>query len=67
MKTLLQWLGIIFSTIGVITVVLILIIFTHEFSGDVMYNCELAEIHPDVPTEIKQECRRLRSQKLITI
>jgi hypothetical protein len=67
MKTLLQWLGIIFSTIGVITVVLLLIVFTHEFSGDVMYNCELAEIHPDVPTEIKQECRRLRSQKLITI
>lgn len=67
MKTLFQWLVIIFSTIGAITVALLLVIFTHEFSGDVMYNCELAEIHPDVPTEIKQECRQLRSQKFITI
>ena len=67
MKTLFQWLSIIFSIIGVITVVLLIIIFAHEFSGDIMYNCDLVEIHPDVPAEIKEECRQLRSQKFITI
>jgi hypothetical protein len=28
----------------------------------VMYNCDIAEISPDIPIEVKQECRRLRME-----
>jgi hypothetical protein len=37
---------------------------SHEDHGRV-YNCELAEISPDFPPEVKQECRRLRSGQRI--
>lgn len=30
----------------------------------VKYNCELAEISPDFPIEVKQECRKLRMDKI---
>ncbi len=29
-----------------------------------IYDCSLAEFHPDYPVEVKNECRRIRSQKL---
>jgi hypothetical protein len=63
-KALLGWLCIIFSTIGAITVALVLIILTHELSGEVRYNCDLAEIHPDYPPKIKEECRKMRSSNI---
>jgi hypothetical protein len=28
----------------------------------VMYNCDIAEISPDIPIEVKQECRKLRME-----
>lgn len=28
--------------------------------SDVKYNCELAEISPDFPKEVKQKCRELK-------
>ncbi len=30
-----------------------------------IYNCDIAEWHPDIPVEVKQECRKLRSSKPI--
>lgn len=30
-----------------------------------VYNCELAEISPDFPIEVRDECRRLRSGQRI--
>ena len=27
-----------------------------------VYDCSIAEWHPDVPNEVKQECRKRRSQ-----
>lgn len=30
---------------------------------EVRYNCELAEISPDFPLEVKEKCRELRKQK----
>jgi hypothetical protein len=59
-KALLGWLCIILSTIGAITVALVLVIITHEMSGEVMYNCDLAEMHPDYPAKVKEECRKMR-------
>jgi len=31
------------------------------------YDCSIAEFSPDYPAEVKNECRRIRSQKLTTI
>jgi hypothetical protein len=28
-----------------------------------VYDCSLAEFHPDFPAEVKEQCRKLRSQK----
>lgn len=33
---------------------------------EVIYNCELAEISPDFPIEVKNECRRLKSGRTIS-
>jgi hypothetical protein len=63
-KALLEWLCIIFTTIGAITVALVLVILTHEMSGEVMYNCDLAEMHPDYPAKVKEECRKMRSSNI---
>ena len=27
-----------------------------------VYDCSLAEWHPDIPTEVKEECRKLRKE-----
>jgi hypothetical protein len=29
------------------------------------YDCSIAEISPDYPPEVRQECRRVRSEKII--
>lgn len=31
--------------------------------GTVVYDCSIAEISPDFPIEVKNQCRALRSQK----
>lgn len=36
----------------------------HKGEGRV-YDCSIAEISPDFPIEVKQECRRVRSEKII--
>lgn len=42
-----------------------LIIFgNHIMPRERIYDCSLAEISPDYPVEVKNECRKIRSQKL---
>jgi hypothetical protein len=31
---------------------------------EIVYNCELVEISPDFPIEVKQGCRKLRMEKI---
>jgi hypothetical protein len=44
---------------------LVILMFADKIDGiqKVVYNCELAEISPDFPIEVKNECRKLRSKK----
>jgi hypothetical protein len=28
-----------------------------------VYDCGMAEWHPDIPIEVREECRKIRSQK----
>ena len=30
-----------------------------------VYNCDIAEISPDIPTEVKEECRKLTKAGMI--
>lgn len=31
------------------------------------YDCNMAEWHPDIPAEVKEECRKLRSKSRVMI
>ena len=57
--------GIALSGIAVLALMLSLIIFgNHIMPRERFYDCSLAEISPDYPVEVKNECRKIRSQKL---
>jgi hypothetical protein len=32
--------------------------------GEVVYNCSIAEISPDFPLKVKEECRKLRMNQI---
>jgi hypothetical protein len=53
------------QTLVIISIVLILIIvlINTDFGRQgKVYDCSLAEWHPDIPVEVKDECRRLRRE-----
>jgi hypothetical protein len=54
--------GKIVTAILIISAVLILA-FTDYGSQSKVYDCALAEWHPDIPVKIKEECRRLRQEE----
>jgi hypothetical protein len=41
-----------------------IVVYVMPKHGTVVYDCRLAEISPDFPTEVKEQCRKLNSQKL---
>jgi hypothetical protein len=32
--------------------------------GEIVYNCSMAEISPDYPVEVKEQCRKLNMEKI---
>ena len=59
--------GIALSGALVLGLMLSLVIFGNNLlPRERFYDCSLAEFHPDYPAEVKNECRRIRSQKLTT-
>jgi hypothetical protein len=32
--------------------------------GEVVYNCSIAEISPDIPVKVKEECRKLGMKEI---
>lgn len=55
--------SVIVAVIG-ITVVVCLSHFTSSKKEGWEYNCSIAEISPDYPTEVKQGCRKLRMENI---
>jgi hypothetical protein len=52
---------------GVFAILFMALAFVSMIVGDTkasgrVYNCSLAEISPDFPPEVKNECRKLRSE-----
>jgi len=33
--------------------------------GSRIYDCGMAEWHPDIPNEVKEECRKIRTKKTV--
>lgn len=51
-------------TIAVIFLIAIVILANADWNNHtVVYDCSLAEISPDYPQEVKNECRRLRMEE----
>lgn len=42
---------------------LLLIIFQSIGPREVVYDCSMAEWHPDIPKVVRDECRRLRNEQ----
>lgn len=61
-----------FSLIGFIITALVVIIYFgtffyyiwHAEQKIIRYNCEIAEISPDIPLEVKEQCRKMRSGRI---
>jgi hypothetical protein len=41
---------------------LLILIFTDWGPQGRVYDCGMAEWHPDIPTEVREECRRMRRE-----
>lgn len=50
----------------IILAAVLLLAFTDYGTETKVYDCGMAEWHPDIPNEVKEECRRLRSEPRIT-
>ena len=58
--------SIIFTSIilGILALALVLMITLMPHKGDVIiYDCSLSEISPDIPIEVKNQCRKLNLER----
>jgi hypothetical protein len=46
------------AVLAVVLLILVLILSTCEDSGERVYDCGMAEWHPDIPPEVKEACRK---------
>lgn len=44
-----------------------LIVFGNSLPTTRVYDCGMAEWHPDIPLEVREECRKLRLKNTITV
>ena len=42
-----------------------IIVFNSDLPTQRVYDCGMAEWHPDIPPQVKEECRRLGSAKIV--
>lgn len=54
------------AVLAVVLLILVLILSTCEDSGERVYDCGMAEWHPDIPKEVKEECRKIRKKAIGT-
>jgi len=50
------------AVILIIAAVVIVLVFGNYGKQGKVYDCGIAEWHPDVPQEVREECRKLRRQ-----
>ena len=53
----------IISSLGFVSVMLVLLFMPAEDPNKVSYDCRLSEVSTNMPVEVRDECRRLRKYK----
>lgn len=48
----------------VLIIALLILVFTDWGPQGRVYDCGMAEWHPDIPNDVKEECRRMRREDL---
>ena len=66
MKQTLQIIGLSFIVVGLALAMVALIVIGNTLPSQRMYDCGMAEWHPDIPEQVRQECRKLRSKNYVT-
>ena len=64
MKQTLQVIGLSFIVVGLALAMVGLIVFGNSLPREQVYDCSLAEFHPDYPPQVREECRKLRSSRV---
>jgi hypothetical protein len=65
MKQILKTIGLSFVVLGLALAMCGLIIIGNQLPQERVYDCGMAEWHPDIPPKVREECRKLRSNKVI--
>ena len=52
------------SMVGFVVGLWVLMFALMPTHGTVKYDCSIAEISPDYPTQVKEQCRKLRSGRI---
>lgn len=48
--------------VGIVFFCAVVLAYTDFGNQGRVYDCGMAEWHPDIPTQVKEECRRLRDE-----
>jgi hypothetical protein len=62
---LLKIVGLTFMFVGLLLAMIGLIVIGNQLPQERVYDCGMAEWHPDIPPKVREECRRLRSAKIV--
>lgn len=57
--------GLAFMFVCLLLAMIGLIVLGNQLPGQRVYDCSMAEFHPDFPPQVKEECRKLRSAKFV--
>jgi len=66
MSQALKMIGLSFIVLGLALAMVGLIIFGNSLPQQRVYDCGMAEWHPDIPPKVREECRKRQSSKMIT-
>jgi hypothetical protein len=62
MKQSLKIIGLSFVVLGLTLAMFGLIVFGNSLPQQRVYDCGMAEWHPDIPNKVREECRKLRNK-----
>ena len=66
MSQTLKMIGLSFIVLGLALAMFGLIVFGNSLPQQRVYDCGMAEWHPDIPPKVKEECRKRHSTKITT-
>ena len=66
MKQTLQIIGLSMIVVGLALAMFGLIVLGNSLPQQRVYDCGMAEWHPDIPPKVREECRKRQSSKITT-